>query len=436
MRKFLFFIFFLFVSILAFSQDVKNALLIANGEYEGSIKALDKPIPDARGLKLALESIGFNVSIVENANKEQMYEALRAFREKCEKEEGIAFFHYGGHAVQLNGINYLLPSNTQLAGIKDVPRNSLNVNDVMDNMKGDANVIILDACRNNPFGLSIGEGIPTRGLAAIKNRVVNSITVYSAHIDEIAFDGVFTPILTQYIKEENTSLDEVLQKVSVEVVKKTDNKHESVYSSRLKYPIYLSGKADDSVVRKTSKSFLEISTYTPCSLYVDIIDMGEIKGFSTKRFDIPSGNHRIKVKYKDGNVEISNIMVDSKVGEKWKLTYLSKEQLEACVVLADQYRLGKDGKEKNLKKAFEYYKMAANAGSSKGECGVGLCFEAGFDVEQNGLLQNEVIALQWYEEASAKGHGEAMYRKKQSSGMRRQLHQSIVKKWLKNLTKA
>ena len=84
-KQFIFIIFLFFICTFAFSQEVKNALLIANGEYGNDIETLTNPIPEARGLKIALESIGFNVTIIENANREAMFDALRAFREKCEK---------------------------------------------------------------------------------------------------------------------------------------------------------------------------------------------------------------------------------------------------------------------------------------------------------------------------------------------------------------
>ena len=395
---------------LVFAQEVKNALLIANGEYGNDIEPLPNPIPEARALKTALESIGFNVMIVENVNREQMYDALNAFREKCEKEDGIAFFHYGGHAVQIDGANYLLPANTQLETIKQVPYNCVNVNDVMEHMKGDANIVVLDSCRNNPFKSGTRGGATTRGLAAVTRKLVNSITVYSAEVDDVAQDGVFTPILTQYITEKNISIEDILKKVRLDVLKKTDNKQQSVYSSRLKYPIYLAGDKDTSVVRKTLKGSLEISTYTPCSVYMDISDIGEIQGFSSERFDIPSGAHRIKVKYKDGNTENFDLVINPETCEKWKLTYLSKEQLGVCIELGDQYLLGRKGTQKNLRKAFDYFKMASDSGDSVGDFGMGRCFEDGLGIEQNGLVQNEVKALECYKKATAKGNGGAMWR--------------------------
>jgi|GEM_PF-3645398 len=123
-KRFVFSFFFLLIictfllPTLVFSQEVKNALLIANNDYP--IKYLPQPVPEARNLKRALESIGFNVTLVENANRESMEDALFDFKKKCEKEGGIAFFHYGGHAVQIDGVNYLLPANTRIDNISQV----------------------------------------------------------------------------------------------------------------------------------------------------------------------------------------------------------------------------------------------------------------------------------------------------------------------------
>jgi len=241
MKKFLFFVFFLCLSILAFSQEVKNALLIANGEYGNEIPSLNEPIPEARNLKIALESIGFNVTIIENANREDMYNALRAFKEKCEKEEGIAFFHYCGHAVEVDGINYLLPANAQLDTIEDMPNSCVDVTYIMNCMKGDANIVIFDSSRKNPFNLTKRSATSGRSLAAVTRKPANSIIIYSADVDEVAFDGVFTPILTRYITEKNLNIESVFKKVYLEVLKKTNNRQHMIINSRLLSLIYLAG---------------------------------------------------------------------------------------------------------------------------------------------------------------------------------------------------
>ena len=123
----------------AFSQEAKNALLIANGDYS-EIKSLSQPVPEGEELKAALESIGFSVIFVKNANRNEMFASLREFKSKVEKEGGISFFHYGGHAVQVRGENYLIPVNEKITDEEQIPDSSVELNRVMDFMVGESKI--------------------------------------------------------------------------------------------------------------------------------------------------------------------------------------------------------------------------------------------------------------------------------------------------------
>ena len=230
---------------LVFSQEVKNALLIANGEYGKDIGYLTQPVSEARNLKRALESIGFNVIIVENANRESMEDALLNFRKKCEKEGGIAFFHYGGHAVQIDGVLYLIPVSTKVEDATEASVKCMNVINVMKCMQGDANVIVFDTARNNPF--------PPENKGRAGRRVTDfgqsanmfpdsSIVVYSTESGSNAQDGIFTPILTEHILEKNVNATDLLSKVCREVSKKTERKQNPCVYSQMLFHIYLAGK--------------------------------------------------------------------------------------------------------------------------------------------------------------------------------------------------
>ncbi len=166
----------------AFAQEAKNVLLIANGDYPDEIGDLPRPIPEAEELKVALKSIGF------------MEEALQQFKEKTEKAGGIAFFHYGGHAIQVDGINYLIPPRANIKNESKVCSRGIKLDEIMESMSGGANIVVLDSCRDNPFKNSRGGG--ERGLAAVNKVPPKSIIIYSAGSGEKAKDGVLTPILT------------------------------------------------------------------------------------------------------------------------------------------------------------------------------------------------------------------------------------------------
>jgi len=223
LKKLLFcYILLMFTVAIAFTQEAKNALLIANSDYPDAIGDLPKPIPEAEALKAALESIGFEITLVKNADKETMVETLQYFKEKTEKAGGIAFFHYGGHAVQVDGINYLLPALTKIENESKVRFRCIELDEVMQSMRGKSNIVILDSCRNNPFGNSRGAG--TRGLAALNKKPANSIIIYSADSGQTAQDGVFTPILTKKIIEKDKSIYDVYKEVAEEVIKEAQEK--------------------------------------------------------------------------------------------------------------------------------------------------------------------------------------------------------------------
>lgn len=403
-KKRIFFIFLLLLgAAAAFPQDVKNALLIANGAYSRDMGALSKPVPEARALKTALESIGFDVTIVENANFEQMGNALQAFKEKNENEGGIALFHYGGHALQVSGVNYLIPANEKIENQNKVRYRCINVDEVMDSMLGDANIVVLDSCRNNPFQSTSRGAASSRGLAAVTKRPANSIIVYSADSGQTAKDGVFTPILTKHITEKDTSIENVLKKVRRDVLRKTNDEQHTGEYSQLVGQIYLAGKTEAGVSAKTLTGFLDISVYTPCSVLVDGMHIKDLNGFSQERFELSSGIHKIKVKYADGKSESLNTIIKAGTSEKWSLTYLSYDQRRVCYELGNRYFYGSDNTRKDEAQAFEYYAIAADAGESGAQYAAGRCYENG-----NGVQKDEKAAFDRYKKAAANGNADAM----------------------------
>ncbi|MGP1414937.1 MAG: caspase family protein [Treponema sp.] len=230
--------------ILASAQEVKNALLIVNNEYGGNIGALSQPVTEARSLKVALESIGFNVTLVGNGNKESMEDALLSFRKKTEKEGGIAFFHYVGHAVQIDGVLYLIPISIKVEDAIEASIKCVSVGNVMKCMQGDVNVIIFDSSRNNPFPHKNNRRASKRVTdfeAPISRLPDSSIVIYSTESGYHAQDGLFTSILTQHISEKNLNVVDLFNKVSIEVSKKTERKQNPCMYNHMIFHIYLAG---------------------------------------------------------------------------------------------------------------------------------------------------------------------------------------------------
>lgn len=264
------------LAAVAFSQETKNALLIANSEYGGDMRSLAQPVPEARELKAALESIGFEVTLEVNADRETMDAAFRQFKEKTEKTGGIAFFHYGGHAVQVNGVNYLIPAHTKIEDESKVRYRCVELDEIMVSMSGKYNIVILDSCRDNPFGNSRGR--ETRGLAAVNKRPRNkSIIIYSAESGQKAEDGIFTPVLTKEIIKKDKTIDDIFKEVTKKVQEKTKNKpipQRPAAYTQLDDDIFLAGRSSSV---KTLTGSIRINSEFAGTVFLDGENKGSIK---------------------------------------------------------------------------------------------------------------------------------------------------------------
>jgi hypothetical protein len=176
----------------------KEALLIANSDYSNFPK-LGSPKSDALILGDSLRKLGFATRLVENASREQMLDEIKAFEDRLKNTRGIAFFHFGGHGVQVDGANYLIPADADIPDERRVSTRAVQLNEVMgalDASGSEVNIVVLDACRDNPLPAS-GTRSATRGLAVVGSKPKNSIVIYAAEAGSKANDGLFTPVLAR-----------------------------------------------------------------------------------------------------------------------------------------------------------------------------------------------------------------------------------------------
>ena len=209
--------------ILKNTQQQKLALLIANSKYSqfGRLANTDS---DAQKLAKVLNSLGFQVSILKNASKEQMLDALKDFEAKVRGTNAIAFFHYGGHGVQVEGKNYLIPADAEIPDERRVSTRAVDLDEViavLDSAKPKASVLVVDACRHNPLPATATRSA-TRGLAVVGRKPKNSVIIYAAEAGNEALDGLFTPILAENLQEHSDkSLNQIMQKVRAEVFERS-----------------------------------------------------------------------------------------------------------------------------------------------------------------------------------------------------------------------
>jgi carboxyl-terminal processing protease len=127
------------------------ALVIGNNDYP--VGPLKNPVNDAQAVAAALRNLGFAVTLRENTSLRDMIESFRQFSLDARSARARVLF-YAGHGVQVKGRNYLLPVDTEIRGEDEVPAKSGDLNELLDRLgavPNGINIVILDACRNNPF---------------------------------------------------------------------------------------------------------------------------------------------------------------------------------------------------------------------------------------------------------------------------------------------
>jgi hypothetical protein len=194
-----------------------TALVIGNSTYE-NVDALKNPTNDAEDVSDKLKYLGFSVTTLTNATREQMEEALVQFGEALASSSvGLVFF--AGHAFQIEGKNYLAGVDTRTAVEQSVKYSALDLDYVLDIMKGAAsptNFVILDACRNNPFA-GRPRSVASNELASVY-APKGTLVAYSTSPGQTSLDGTgrngpYTEALLQHIATPNLLVETMFKRV-------------------------------------------------------------------------------------------------------------------------------------------------------------------------------------------------------------------------------
>jgi len=151
----------------AVPRQVRLALVVGNSSYSGLPK-LANPANDANAIADKLSSIGFRTTLVLDSSEQDLRRAVRRFASDS-ADADIAFVFYAGHGAQVNGENYLLPVDMEIARTEaDIQLTGLKVDDLVNSIRSTTKIVFLDACRDNPAlfkSLVKGRGAPAIGLA-------------------------------------------------------------------------------------------------------------------------------------------------------------------------------------------------------------------------------------------------------------------------------
>ncbi|MBO4771265.1 MAG: caspase family protein, partial [Bacteroidales bacterium] len=218
------------VSSDAISNQKRVALVIGNGAYT-VIPPLKNPANDARLMSKELKALGFEVIERTNITRDEMKEAVYNFGDRLRETKAVGLFFYAGHGIQVDGVNYLVPVNASLARKEDVENVCFSINKVVGQLayaQNDLNIIILDACRNDPFATGGG------GLAQF-DAPKGTLIAYSTAPGKTAADGdgdngLYTEQLAKAITVPNIKIEEAFKQVRSEVYRIS---HEAVQNGKM-----------------------------------------------------------------------------------------------------------------------------------------------------------------------------------------------------------
>jgi len=223
------------------------ALVIGNGGY--ATAPLPNPVNDAALMSASLEALGFTVSAHTDLDRRGLQRAVVDFGKLLEAAEPdtVALIYYAGHGVQIDGENYLIPVDAEIRDPLDVKIEGVRASDMLDTLNrydGGLNIVILDACRNNPFEGATRSG-SGNGLARM-DAPTGTLVAFSTAPGKVAEDGTgnnspYTRALSRAMRIPGLQVEDVFKRVRIEVLERTGNRQVPWESSSLTGDFYFAG---------------------------------------------------------------------------------------------------------------------------------------------------------------------------------------------------
>ena len=231
-------------SPLAFSQKTRGtavteerlALVIGNAAYR--VDALDNPVNDARMVAESLKRAGFTVALRENLDRAGLVNAMREFGSRL-SENTVAVVYYAGHGLQLRDRNYLIPVDAEIRSEDEIPIAGLDLSFILGRMqhaRSRVNIVILDACRNNPFAGRASS--TTQGLAQM-DAPVGTLLAFATAPGKLAADSgggtnsLYASYLARHMLTPGLPVESVFKRVREGVVRDTKEQQVPWESSSL-----------------------------------------------------------------------------------------------------------------------------------------------------------------------------------------------------------
>jgi len=338
------------------NKEQRIALVVGNNNYSGRIAKLNNPVNDARSIKEILGKRGFEVIYLEDGSKKSMRNSLNKFYKKIEKG-GVGMFYFSGHGIEVDGQNYLIPVDAEIEEKTDTEYEAIALNKItkrMQNSGNRLNIIVLDACRNDPFSRAVGAG----GLAKVEP--IGMFVSFATGAGSVASDGksgengLFTKSLIKYMKR-GLDLRDVFQKTRKDVYQASNHKQfPAIYDQTINgkfYFTYPSG-IQNSVSSSVATPTVSETVFTPIIPKSTRVKSTETKIYSSKVIVSPSLKKKIDVSASTRNsnnmleivFDVNNKTTDN-ISVKYRVKWLNNEGFEVGEALSSWQPLFVDAKD-------------------------------------------------------------------------------------------
>ena len=395
----------------AAGADTRVALVVGMRDYQTVVK-LDNTVNDARGISETLRRIGFEVTTLIDTPGEQLRDAVDAFAFRAETAD-LALVYFAGHGVEVQGENFLIPVDADVSSNRDIQRQAISLRELLAAVDGarKIRIVILDSCRDNPFGdlldaTSLAETVAaaaetTRGARggglAPPSPDRGTLVAYAARDGERALDGTgdnspFAIALMNALPQPGVEISLMFRQVRDEVLRATANLQEPhTYGSLSGTPFYLAGAAEaDSVVgdanRRVAWSDIRPEQETRLALLADQGDTRSMLGLAYMRLNPEDTRYA---------PEAAARLLDQAA---------AAGSAEAQFELAQMYEIGL-GVPQDRRRALELFQASADQGFPDALNDMGFFHFQG----EMGLPRDPARGLAYFERAADERHPQAMF---------------------------
>ena len=420
----------------------KRALLIGNAAYDHT-RPLENTIADVRELQRALKELGFRTVIKENLTVDEMDEAVSEFAGELRPDD-LALFYYSGHGMQVNSRNYLLPVDYRRGAVSSVRRRAIDAESVREVLESRARVrvLVLDACRNNPFGEGRSDVV---GLARMSVQTEGTLVAYATGESNVASDnptgrlGLYMTHFVDELRRETVELGDVFDRTQQRVYAASRGMQDPEIYDKVIGKVFLRGETRGSA-RIPELIVPEVTLPTEPTLsaaeawaelqerWAGLEDSGNDEDLTTMEHDLKA----FEEKYGGGErgtgvwvalaleklKELPRMRAEREAvrfENEWR-TALGAIKMtgsteaangfvsdyghdpKALVALGDMYRSG-EGLARDSRESARLYRSAAEIGDLAGMTKLGELHQAG-----DGVEQDPSAAVGWYREAAEGGY--------------------------------